>query len=242
MIERSQIQFGTTRIPFVIRRSDRRATVALAIDDGRLVVTAPTRATVDRLNAVVRGKALWVKQNLRTAGTETAPSPREFVSGETHRYLGRQYRLRVVPGAPDLEVKMDKGWLVVPVPRVQEPEKSRFVRGALVQWYRSHAEDRLPERVAVWTKRFGITTPTVLIREQQRRWGSCNQAGEVRLNWRVIQAPWSLVDYVIAHELVHAVRGDDGHSAGFWAQLGRVMPDYDARRDTLRLLGPALEW
>lgn len=242
MIERSEIHFGTTRIPFLIRRSDRRETVALAIDDGRLVVTAPTRATVDRLNAVVRGKALWVKQNLRSAVTVSAQPPREFVSGETFRYLGRQYRLKVVSGDPDLEVKMDRGWLVVPVPRLHDAEKCRSVRTALVRWYRHHAEDRLPERVEIWARRFGITTPTIFVREQQRRWGSCNQAGEVRLNWRIVQAPLALIDYVVAHELVHAVRGDDGHSAAFWAQLGRAMPECDERRDQLRELGPALEW
>lgn len=89
MIERSEIRFGTTRIPFMIRRSDRRDTVALAIDGGRLVVTAPSRVTVERLNAVVRGKAFWVTQRLRNASELSAPPAREFVSGETFRYLGR---------------------------------------------------------------------------------------------------------------------------------------------------------
>jgi hypothetical protein len=241
-MERSEIRFGTTHIPFLIRRSDRRQTVALAIDGGKLVVTAPARANVERLNDLVRGKALWVKQHLRNACARPEVVDREFVSGASMRYLGRQYRLKVVPGAPDVDVKMDKGWLVVPVPRSHEAEKSRCAHTALVRWYRRHAEQRLPERVEVWAKRFGISAPTVLVREQQRRWGSCNQAGEVRLNWRIIQAPLSLVDYVIAHELVHVVRHDDGHGPAFWALLGRVMPDYDARRDRLRDLGPSLEW
>jgi len=242
VIERSEIHYGTTRIPFLIRRSDRRGTVALAIDGGKLVVTAPIRATIDRLNAVVRGKAFWVTQRLRNASERSAPLAREFVSGETYRYLGRQYRLRVVEGHGAPDVKMDRGWIVVAVPEAHEAEVSRRVRGALVRWYREHAEERLPERVEVWAKRFGIPAPALLVREQRRRWGSCNEAGEVRLNWRIIQAPLSLVDYVIAHELTHVVRGDDGHSAAFWAHLGRVMPDYDARREVLRVLGPSLEW
>ena len=172
----------------------------------------------------------------------SAPPAREFVSGETFCYLGRQYRLRVVGGHGVPDVKMDRGWIVVAVPEAHEAEKARRVRGALVRWYRQHAEERLPERVEVWAKRFGIPAPTVLVREQRRRWGSCNEAGEVRLNWRIIQARLSLVDYVIAHELTHVVRGDDGHSAAFWAHLGRVMPDYDVRREALRVLGPSLEW
>lgn len=241
MMERSEIQFGTTHIPFLIRRSDRRATVALAIDGGKLVVTAPTQATVARLNALVRGKALWVKQHLRRAQQDSTPPAREFVSGETFRYLGRQYRLRVEPRATDHGVKLDRGWLVVTVPALHD-DRPRHVRAALVDWYRRHADARLPERVEAWAKRFGIPAPAVLVRDQQRRWGSCNQAGEVRLNWRIVQAPFALIDYVVAHELAHVVRDDDIHSPAFWSLLGRLMPDYDARRDALRTLGPALGW
>lgn len=67
-------------------------------------------------------------------------------------------------------------------------------------------------------------------------------AGEVRLNWRIVQAPVYIIDYVVAHELVHVLRHDEAHGAEFWALLGRVMPDYEARRDRLRELGPCLEW
>jgi hypothetical protein len=82
--------------PFVIRRSARRATVALTVDADKLVVTAPAETTINRLNAVVRHKGLWVVQRI---GHARERSVREFVSGETVRYLGRQYRLNVVEGA-----------------------------------------------------------------------------------------------------------------------------------------------
>ncbi len=244
MSEHSEVQFGKTRIPFLIQRSERRSTVALAVENtGKLVVTAPAAATIDKLNALVRNKAPWVVQRLRRTSEHPAvPSAREFVSGETFRYLGRQYRLRVVRGAGGEEVKMDRGWIVAAVSEAHEAEQSRAVRAALVRWYRAHAQARLPARVEVWARKVGIQLPTLLVRDQRRRWGSCNRAGEVRLHWRIVQAPLALVDYVIAHELGHVVRGDDGHSPAFWAQLGRVMPDYDARRDALRALGPSLEW
>jgi predicted metal-dependent hydrolase len=244
MNEHSEVQFGNTRIPFLIRRSERRGTVALAVESpGRLVVTAPAETTIDRLNDVVRTKAPWVVQRLRRVRDRPVPSsPREFVSGETFRYLGRQYRLHVERGIRPDAVKMDRGWIIVGVAASHEPERIAAVRGALAGWYRAHAEAWLPERVEVWSRKFQIASPTVLVRDQRRRWGSCNRAGELRLNWRIIQSPMSLVDYVVAHELGHVVRGDDGHSPEFWALLGRVMPDYDARRDALRALGPSLEW
>jgi predicted metal-dependent hydrolase len=146
------------------------------------------------------------------------------------------FTLRIVQPVPSRSRRTNT------VPGSHEAEKSRSVRAALIRWYRRHAEDRLPERVDVWARKLGIPAPTVLVRAQRRRWGSCNQAGEVRLNWRIVQAPVSMIDYVIAHELVHVVRHDAGHGPAFWALLGRVMPAYEARRDRLRDLGPYLEW
>ena len=199
----------------MIQRSDRRQTVALAIESGGLVVTAPARATVERLEQLVRGKALWVTQQLQAARTVPAASARELVSGASLRYLGRQVRLQVVPGAQHLEARMERGWLVVAVAGAGEPDVSGQVRLALVRWYRRRAAERLPARVVLWAAKLGIPAPPLLIRGQHRRWGSCSQAGEVRLNWRIVQAPMSLIDY---------------------------MPDYEARRDRLRELGPCLEW
>ena len=71
-------------------------------------------------------------------------------------------------------------------------------------------------------------------------WGSCDTKGVLRLNWRIVQAPKRLIEYVVAHEIVHVLHAD--HGRAFWAALGRVMPDYEARRDELRKLGPSLEW
>ena len=86
----------------------------------------------------------------------------------------------------------------------------------------------------------GVPLPALLTREQQKRWGSCDPGGTLRLNWKVLQAPIGLVDYVVAHELVHLLHTD--HTPAFWACLGRAMPDYDRRKDALRRMGPRLEW
>lgn len=241
MIERSEVRFGTTLIPFQIRRSERRATVALAIDAGRLVVTAPHDTAIERLNAVVRGKASWVTQRIHLFDTPQQTG-REFVTGETFRYLGRQYRLRVADARNDDEARLERGWLVVPAIDRRDANRRDVVRSALIRWYRLRAEDRLPNCVQRWAEKVRIPAPLVLIRDQRRRWGSCSRSGEIRLNWHLIQAPPALADYVAAHEVVHLARGNDGHSRDFWALLGRLMPHYEARRTALRDIGPSLLW
>jgi predicted metal-dependent hydrolase len=242
--ERSQVWWGRTAIPYAIHRSPRRATVSIAVEPtGEVVLTAPNTARLDQLDRIVRAKAPWIVERLRkTSDLPPSLPSREFITGETFLYLGRQYRLRVedqVEGAG--EVGLRRGWLVVPVPEVREGiDRAEHVQKALVAWYKTHAARRLPERAAMWSKKLGIPLPPVIIREPRKRWGSCDAKGTLRFNWRVIQAPLRLVDYVVAHELVHLVHAD--HTKRFWATLGRVMPDYEARRVALRSLGSRCVW
>ena len=109
------------------------------------------------------------------------------------------------------------------------------VRTALISWLRQQAQERLPERVGAWCLKVGVAMPQVLVADQRKRWGSCDQGGTIRLNWRIIQAPMRLVDYVVVHELVHLKHR--GHGRDYWQAVGRVMPGYERRREELRELG-----
>ncbi len=198
---------------------------------------------MERLDRVVHAKARWIVEKLwKKRDLPPTQRSREFVSGETFLYLGRQYRLRVERRTEGADtVWLRGGWLVVPVPEALEASaRPEHVRGMLVSWYKEHAAHKLPERAAVWAEKLGVPAPEVFIREPKKRWGSCDAKGALRLNWRVIQAPMRLVDDVVAHELCHLQHPD--HTASFWATLGWVMADYDARRDALRELGSRLTW
>ena len=236
-IERSEVRFGLTAIPYVVRRSQRRGTVSIAIDPAMgVLLTAPQATPIARLDRVVHDKARWIVERLRRGPTGAErTAPREFVNGETFLYLGCQYRLKFAVGAVP-RVTLVGGRLVVTVPE----GSAAAVRQAVLTWYRHHAAERLPERAAIWAKKMGVPVPVVLIRDQRRRWGSCDPKGNLRFNWRIVQAPMRLVDYVVAHELVHLTHRK--HTAAFWAALGRVMPDYEARRERLCQVGRRLEW
>ena len=243
MVERSEIQFGLTRIPFLIRRSDKRGTVALTIEhNGGLVVTAPLDTSIDRLNDVVRRKAPWVVQRIRRVRELPAPpSEREFVTGETVLYLGRQFRLKVIEAAEEADPRIWAGWYEVPVPRgLGGAERRLEVRRRLVGSLKEHADLYLPHRLAEVCQTARVEAPSIIVREQRKRWGSCDVGGTLRINWRIIQAPIALIEYVLAHELVHLTHHE--HGSLFWAALGRMMPDYEDRRRRLRVLGPSLEW
>jgi len=241
--ERSEVRFGTKTIGYSIRRSARRATVAIAIDPTEgVLVTAPRAATVRRLDDIVHAKAPWIIQRLkRQSDRPPAPTAREFVSGETFLYLGRQYRLRVALDAKPRPVRLENGWLRVSVPRhVAEQHRSAFVRAALIDWYKGRAQERLLARLRAWAQKLGIVRPVLVVADPQKRWGSASPIGTIRINWRIVQAPSALVDYVVAHELTHVEHAD--HTPKFWAKLGRAMPDYDVRKARLRVFGAELDW
>ena len=242
-VERSEIQWGTTNIQFLIRRSARRATVALTIEnDGKLVVTAPPEVTIDKLNEVVRRKTHWIMKRVRhVSELPPRPSAREFVDGETVLYQGGQLRLKVVEIAGEAYPRMWKGWYEVPIPLGLAGEaRRREVRFRLACSLKEHAELYLPNRLADVCLRARLEKPSIIVREQRKRWGSCDTRGTLRINWRIIQAPIALMEYVLAHELTHL--GHPQHGPAFWAALGRMMPDYEDRRRRLRAMGPALEW
>ena len=238
--ETSAVAWGGTQLVYAVARSTRRSkTVAVTVDPaGTVLVVAPERFPLDRLDVLVRRKAPWIVQQLRNLQSlPTPPAPREFVSGESIFYLGRHYRLRVHPGAVG-DAKLRGGWLYVPAPN--GAEQPTHVRAALVSWFRRQAEDRLPARVETWGAKSGVAMPSVAIVDQQKRWGSCDRHGTIRLNWRIVQAPMRLVDYVIVHELVHLQHRK--HSPVYWQAVGRIVPDYERRREDLRQRGVSLMW
>lgn len=233
-VERSSVRYGLTRIAYEVRRGKRQKTVAIAVEaDGAVVLRAPPDIPVSKLDTIVHRKARWIVDRRKKTSDRPPPlTERQLVSGETFLYLGRQYRLKVRRGTAG--VRLEGGHLVAEVPYPSN------VRDALVKWYRAHAARRLPEMVAEWAPAVGVDLPEVLIRDQRKRWGSCDDRGVLRLNWRIIQAPRKLAEYVIVHELVHLVHRE--HSRSYWSSLGRVMPDYDWRREELRRLGGSLLW
>jgi predicted metal-dependent hydrolase len=242
-MEQSRVLFGATEILYTIRRSLRRRTVSIVVDANLGVsVSAPAATPVGRLDAVVLKKARWILKHLQEfAHLKDRLQPKKFVSGEAYLFLGREYRLEVVSqdGRGGPVVVGDS--IQVPVgSHVAGSQPAAAVREMLELWYRLRAAETFLERVASWAPRVEVPVPRVVIRGQKRRWGTCDCRGAIRFNWRVVQAPERLIDYVVVHELAHL--REKNHSKTYWALVGRILPDYRDRRKELNRLGPHLDW
>jgi predicted metal-dependent hydrolase len=106
------------------------------------------------------------------------------------------------------------------------------VRGIVIAWYHDQAISYFNERVVAMAARLGATPRRLAISNAKHLWGSCNSNGEVRLNWRLMQADPEVIDYVVVHELAHLKHMD--HSPRFWATVASICPEYRRLREELK--------
>lgn len=229
------VKWGKERIEFRLRRSERRTLAITVRPDLGVVVTAPRKAELETVKKKVRKRAGWIRRQQRFFEEYLPKMPaRRFVSGETHHYLGRQYRLKIIE-AKKSEVKLKGRFIWV---HSLKKNDARCVRRLVEDWYLVHARKRFLRSLSESVKRMGtrITeVPEIGLRKMAKRWGSWTRRGGIALNPELVKAPGSCIDYVVTHELCHAVYGNHGRE--FYALLRRVMPDWEERKKRLEKIG-----
>ncbi|MEE2526355.1 SprT family zinc-dependent metalloprotease [Hyphobacterium sp. HN65] len=226
-------------ISYRIVRSARRKTIALQIDERGLQVRVPAKTGQKRIESVLRDRADWIARVLDKWADRSKPKVRQFETGELFPYLGQSLRLDVIahPTRARSRVDLEPERIRIEIDRHLDGEmKIGTIRKALERWYRRQAETVFPDRVLHYAGQLNRPVSKVVIRDQKRRWGSCDSKGVIRLNWRLIGADPALIDYVCAHEAAHLVVQD--HSPRYWAVVEQLMPDWKARRKRLNETAP----
>jgi len=226
------IQFGSRIIAFRLEYSDRKSLGITVTPEMEVLVKAPIGTSIEKVNEKIRKKAPWIiKQQSFFLSFQPKTPQRKYISGETHLYLGRQYRLQVIQGAED-KVKLAQGRLVV---EIAHPESTEKVKKLLQDWYRLRAK-------AIFAERYNCCVGLVAkldinhhqgfqLRFMSKRWGSCTSQGPIILNPKLIAAPKDCIDYVITHELCHLK--ERNHSQAFYRLLGSAMKDWQLRKKKL---------
>jgi predicted metal-dependent hydrolase len=219
---------------FTVRRSARRRTIGVTVErDGSLLLTAPADCPTERIRAIAREKQFWVYRKLAQKRLLHRSAPaKEYVTGESFRYLGRSYRLQLVKEAEqESPLRLIHG-------------RFRLRRDAAVcgdahfrAWYTEHGRAWLRDRVKRIAPQVDMEPLRVEVRDLGYRWGSCGAGRVVNFHWRVVLLPPRIIEYVIAHELVHLQIPN--HGKEFWQRLERVMPDFPARKEWLAEEGAA---
>jgi predicted metal-dependent hydrolase len=224
--------FGQTEICYGVNFCDRKTLAIHVYPDGQVIVDAPNNASNQAIAEKVKKKAPWIfKQKVQFEAYPPALPQRQYISGETHRYLGRQYRLKVLPGKAD-KVKLLRGQLIV---ETNNPKDRQGVKTLLQNWYRLRAKTVFLERYNFCIQqvaKLGIEHQKGFqLRYMSKRWGSCTKQGNIILNPELIAAPKECIDYVITHELCHLK--ERNHSQAFYKLLSVVLNDWELRRKRL---------
>jgi hypothetical protein len=231
------ITYGNRKIKFNIKRGRRKKTVALQIQpDSTVVVLSPYFLDKDKINEIVQKRAKWIVQKQEKIKKLNAElTKKEFASGESFPYLGREYRLKILKSKDnkDCPCKLMSGRFYVEIDnKFAGKAASKIAKEKIVEWYIGRANEKISERVQSYDRLIGIIPQQIIIRTQEKRWGSCSHSGVLRFNWKIIMAPISVLDYVIVHELCHLVIKN--HSDQFWNKLCSIIPDYKKKRQWLK--------
>lgn len=207
------------QIRYQLERRARR-TVGLKINQQGLVVHAPQRMAEAELNRLLLSKWSWIVNKLAQQAQQSV-APMQWQDGEPLLLLGKTIYLDLVPDSVNRQAKLDGNALQLALKDIQD---SAFIARKVVLWYRQFALQDFQRRIQLMAAKLGISTPPVALSSAKGRWGSCNSRRQIRLNWRLIQAPPTLINYVVAHELAHTKQMN--HSAKFWAIVESLYPDY----------------
>ncbi len=224
------ISFGTRTFMVQVLFSEKRHLSLRVYPDCSIVARVPKGNDVEKVSKIISRKASWIVKQLDFFSNFPLPQPeRRYVSGETHRYLGRQYRLKIRQGEKGVRLIGHHFEITVP-----DPHDARKIKMALDAWYREHTISYISSRIEhLWPRfeRTGIQRPPLIFRKMKTRWGSCSPQGRITFNTELIKAPSDCIDYVIVHELCHLKYPK--HDRVFYRLLERIMPDWETRKKRL---------
>lgn len=225
------IPYGSKRIYFELEHRTRKSLAITVFPDLSVKVIAPESADLEKVKSKVKKRASWIqKQKLYFEDFLPASPPKKYISGETFRYLGRQYRLKVLKSKHD-NVKLKGKYITVYTSNKNNTTK---VKKLLNAWYREHARRRFEERIEALfpkLKKYSPKQPTLELKKMSKRWGSCSVNGKILLNPELIKTPTQCIDYVIMHELCHLVVPN--HSKRYFNLLSYCMADWKDRKEKL---------
>jgi hypothetical protein len=225
------IQFGSKQIDFKLEYSSRKSLGITVTPDLEVLVKAPVDTPIELIREKLTKKAPWIIRQMSFFLTfHPKTTPRKFIGGETHLYLGRQYCLKIIIGEPAI-VKLKGRFLEVTT------NDKTGVKQLVTDWYLQNASAKLnaiAQPLIDRFNRYNVVPSSIVLRDMPTRWGSCTLKGKILLNPELIKAPKGCIEYVIIHELCHLVHHD--HTQKFIDLQTKEMPDWGKWKSKLERL------
>jgi predicted metal-dependent hydrolase len=225
-----EVNYGSKSIEYRLSFAERKSLGIKVLPDGLVSVIAPNETSIIDINKKVKLKANWILKQQAFFGSYKPNTPqRKYINGETHLYLGRQYKLQIIEDTIN-EIKLYRGGMIMKTKKTN-PE---YLEKKLNEWYKKkaifHFEEVLDSSIKKFNK-YKIEKPTLDIRLMQKRWGSCTKSGKIILNTELIKAPKGSIEYVVIHELCHLVHHN--HNREFYDLQNILSPDWEKWKEKL---------
>lgn len=214
----------------VVRKDIKNLHLGVYPPGGRVRVAAPQRLDDEAIRLAIVSRLAWVRRQRMVFEQQDRQSKRELVTGESHYFAGRRYRLDVVEQdqPPTLAVRNNSI-----LELVVRPGTTRAKRDAVLQrWYREHLRAELPTLLGKWQPMVGVTVSEVRIKKMKTRWGSCNvETRRIWVNLELAKKPPECLEYILVHEMVHFL--ERHHNERFGELMDRLMPSWRLSREVL---------
>jgi len=228
-IERQHIEVRGLRVE-IVRKAIKNLHVGVYPPNGRVRVAAPLRHDDEAVRLAVISRLGWIRRQQEAFRQQARQSPREMVTGESHYYLGRRYRLHVVEhnGPPALILRNNTTMEL----RIRPGSEAERREAVLHRWYRERLRELLPSLAAKWEPKVGVASTEIRIKKMKTRWGTCNPAARrIWLNLELAKKPLSCLEYILVHELVHL--RERHHNERFRELMDQLMPQWRIYREEL---------
>lgn len=218
---------------YLIERKRTKTIKYKVYPDITIKVIVPETMSIDEIQIRIDKRKTWIRKSIEFYNQNKITTFSEFKSGSTIKYLGKQYRLKLIQSEVE-KIKLVGKYLVLNV-RIKEQKR---IETLIEEWYKEHATqyfNRIILKCLEKLKKYGIDTPTMFIRKMKRRWGSCIQSkNKVIFNSSLIKESSQCIEYVIMHELCHLKYPN--HNNQFYTFFSIVMPDWRLRKCKLEKL------
>lgn len=217
----------------VVRKAIKNLHLSVLPPNGRVRVTAPTTMKEDAIRTLLATRLGWINRQQARFRDQERQTPREYVSGENHYFLGKRYRLelRQEDSPPRVEVRANGKIILFVRPKTSQRKREEIV----TEWYRRELRTVLGEIINKWKGRIGVTVSRWDIKRMKTRWGTCNkETGRILLNLELAKKPLHCIEYVVVHELVHLI--EKRHNDRFVELMTKYLPQWESRKDELNRL------
>ena len=226
------IKYGSQKIDYELFYADRK-TLEIAVHPNKtIVVKAPSNSSIQTIEAKVKKRARWIKRQVRYFQQFDPRTPaKSYVGGETHLYLGKKYRLKIISSRRN-SVSLKKGYFYVETTK----DCSEQIKSNMDRWYKERAQHHLKALFDnCWEdfKNENVEKPKLSIKAMKKRWGSLSKNKTLSLNTELIKTPKECIEYVLFHEFCHLI--EHNHGPDFYRLLDKTLPDWLKRKHKLEM-------